>query len=225
MVTPLRGSKGVSFLIFGTPFQKKRGRPGFPRDAPFVLAISRILSPPLSRLVTIISLPPPEGDWPTTRAGARAASATITRRLPCLNRRRFMRGRARRRASCYVLHRRRFFVPRALLRGRWALTPPFHPYPRLLLRKIAGGLFSVTLSVATDFRPPRPWILHGLLSGGVRTFLSRANRERPSANAGKLPSGVSCARTVQEIETEAILLLLFLIEILIPALGANAWRD
>ena len=39
---------------------------------------------------------------------------------------------ARRPAPCSVLHRRRFFVPRHLRAGRWALTPPFHPYPRCL---------------------------------------------------------------------------------------------
>src|SRR5690606_26946850 len=37
--------------------------------------------------------------------------------------------RARRpRVPCCVLHRMGFFVPRRLLAGRWALTPPFHPY-------------------------------------------------------------------------------------------------
>lgn len=29
---------------------------------------------------------------------------------------------------CYVLHHMGFFVPRSLRFGRWALTPPFHPY-------------------------------------------------------------------------------------------------
>src|SRR6476620_12078215 len=38
-------------------------------------------------------------------------------------------------------------VPRLLPGARWALTPPFHPYPW-----IQGGLFSVALSVA--FRRP-----------------------------------------------------------------------
>ena len=194
-------------------------------------AISRILFPPLARLVTIISLQPPEGGRPTTRAGARAASATITRRLPLLNRCRFVRGRARRRASCYVLHRSRFFVPRALLRGRWALTPPFHPYPHRSLRGFprrnfdAGGLFSVTLSVAADFRPPRPRILHGLLSGGVRTFLSRANRERSSANARNLARAVLCARPVQQNEVRCVLLILFLILIIIPRGGSEHGDD
>src|SRR6202795_4095054 len=42
-------------------------------------------------------------------------------------------------------------VPRLLPGARWALTPPFHPYPR-----IRGGLFSVALSVASR-RPGVTW--------------------------------------------------------------------
>ena len=73
---------------------------------------------------------------------------------------------------CFVLHRMGFFVPRSLRAGRWALTPPFHPYPRLR----EGGLFSVTLSVARDFRRGRPHVLCGMLPCGVRTFLSPGSR-------------------------------------------------
>jgi hypothetical protein len=39
----------------------------------------------------------------------------------------------------------RFALHLASLHGRWALTPPFHPY--LLLHAIKGGIFSVALSV------------------------------------------------------------------------------
>src|SRR2546425_4799005 len=42
-------------------------------------------------------------------------------------------------------------VPRLLPGARWALTPPFHPYPW-----IKGGLFSVALSVASR-RPGVAW--------------------------------------------------------------------
>src|SRR3989442_421801 len=42
-------------------------------------------------------------------------------------------------------------VPRPLPAARWALTPPFHPYPW-----IKGGLFSVALSVALR-RPGVTW--------------------------------------------------------------------
>jgi len=47
----------------------------------------------------------------------------------------------------------------------------------------------VTLSVAARLRALRPRILHGLLSGGVRTFLSRANRERSSVSAETVARG------------------------------------
>ncbi len=40
-----------------------------------------------------------------------------------------------------------FSVPRRLPGERWSLTPPFHPYLRLL--RDTGGLFSVALSVGT----------------------------------------------------------------------------
>jgi hypothetical protein len=32
------------------------------------------------------------------------------------------------RASCFVLHRAGFVMPPCFRAGRWALTPPFHPY-------------------------------------------------------------------------------------------------
>jgi len=44
-------------------------------------------------------------------------------------------------SSCSVLHRMGFILPRTLLAGRWALTPPFHPYPAS--RRKRGGIFSV----------------------------------------------------------------------------------
>ena len=66
--------------LLSSNFQKVRAPQVSPRR-PVLLAISRILFPPLARRVTIISLPPPEGGWPMARAEARAASATITRRL------------------------------------------------------------------------------------------------------------------------------------------------
>jgi len=42
---------------------------------------------------------------------------------------------------CFVLHRMGFFVPRELLRERWALTSPFHPCLHFSQR--TGGVFSV----------------------------------------------------------------------------------
>ena len=46
-----------------------------------------------------------------------------------------------------ALHPMGFSVPRRLRFERWALTPPFHPYQRLL--RNTGGMFSVALSVGT----------------------------------------------------------------------------
>lgn len=97
------------------------------------------------------------------------------------------RERAGRPSSCYVLHRMGFVVPPSLLSERWALTPPFHPYPRLFFRNAAGGLFSVTLSVAPGFRPAPPRILRGMLPEGVRTFLCWARApQRSSVSRGDI---------------------------------------
>jgi len=38
-----------------------------------------------------------------------------------------------------------FAMPLMSPSGRWALTPPFHPYPP---NRVAGGIFSVALSVS-----------------------------------------------------------------------------
>jgi hypothetical protein len=46
-----------------------------------------------------------------------------------------------------ALHPMGFSVPPRLRLERWALTPPFHPYPRFF--RNTGGLFSVALSVGT----------------------------------------------------------------------------
>lgn len=54
--------------------------------------------------------------------------------------------------SCSVLHRTGFIMPLRLLSGRWALTPPFQPYPP----QAEGGIFSATLSVTTNLRSLSP---------------------------------------------------------------------
>ena len=61
-----------------------------------------------------------------------------------------------------------FSVPRRLLFERWALTPPFHPYPLARLRGQRGGMFSVALSVEKVFRP--------LLPGVSRSIQTRVTR-------------------------------------------------
>lgn len=93
---------------------------------------------------------------------------------------------ARRPAPCSVLHRRRFFVPRFLRTGRWALTPPFHPYP-MTHEASPGGLFSVTLSVAQGFRLGRPRLLRGLLPVWCPDFpLAGRTRSGCRPSAGKV---------------------------------------
>src|SRR4029434_2499745 len=110
----------------------------------------------------IISLNPPEADALLAQSAAITRESASFRQLSqALN------------APCSALHRMGFFVPRRLLDGRWALTPPFHPY-RVTLRR-PGGMFSVTLSVPCGFHRPVPRILRGMLPGGVRTFLCTEN--------------------------------------------------
>ena len=92
-----------------------------PERPRFQMAVSRILSGP--RLS-------PEPGRPFVlphafRAGQPSRAATITRRSPSA----FASGSGRQPgSSCSVLHRMGFFVPPDLRPGRWALTPPFHPY-------------------------------------------------------------------------------------------------
>jgi len=92
--------------------------------------------------------------------------------------------------SYLVLHHAGFALPPALLSERWALTPPFHPYPhrvpfedvpKVFLWAItgirsAGGIFSVALSVTRFFRSASPGVTRRvalllLSQSGVRTFL------------------------------------------------------
>ncbi len=62
----------------------------------------------------------------TTAAVKQAIATTLTRRAgPAL-------------PSYLALHHAGFSVPHALLRERWALTPPFHPYQRIVRRRLAG---------------------------------------------------------------------------------------
>src|SRR6202795_1886475 len=69
-------------------------------------------------------------------------------------------------------------VPRPLPDARWALTPPFHPYPLC-----TGGLFSVALSVALR-RPGVTW----QSALGARTFLGPPESgSRPSHPTGASP--------------------------------------
>jgi hypothetical protein len=62
----------------------------------------------------------------TITAVTRQIARTLTRRAgPAL-------------PSYLALHHAGFSVPHALPRERWALTPPFHPYQRIVRRHLAG---------------------------------------------------------------------------------------
>ncbi len=94
------------------------------------------------------------------------------------------RDRAGNPASCFVLHHMGFFVPRRLRAGRWALTPPFHPFQAAARGAGPVVLFSVTLSVVPGLgRGGRPRVLRGMSPCGVRTFLP-PNGGRSSALRG-----------------------------------------
>ena len=55
---------------------------------------------------------------------------------------------------CLSCTARGLSCPRPYGAGRWALTPPFHPY--LCLLRGGGGIFSATLSVSGGLRRPLP---------------------------------------------------------------------
>jgi hypothetical protein len=92
-----------------------------------------------------------------------------------------------------------FSVPPRLRAERWALTPPFHPYPA----SEEAGRFVFCGTVRRQASRPRlPRVsgapkhrLRGIAPYGVRTFLPRTSRERTSAlpefacNVGCCPAG------------------------------------
>lgn len=87
------------------------------------------------------------------------------------------------RAPYLVLLPMGFTVPPRLLLGRWALTPPFHPYPRNYL----GGLFSVALSVGS----PRPGVTRHrcFVESGLSSKLNNSATIQPPAYSRR----VSCS--------------------------------
>jgi hypothetical protein len=71
-----------------------------------------------------------------------------------------------------------FTVPFPLPGPRWALTPPFHPYPPSPFRAPAGGLLSVALSLGS----PPPDVIRHRCFHGARTFLPGFRRsDRPAS--------------------------------------------
>ncbi len=75
---------------------------------------------------------------------------------------------------CLALLRMRFALPPPLPKARWALTPPFHPYPKEILQAVYFLLhcLSAESCVGTPASAARP--LTGILSEGARTFLQEA---------------------------------------------------
>ena len=106
-----------------------------------------------------------------------------------LNRFRFGGGPPR--ALYLALHPMGFAVPPRLRSARWALTPPFHPYPG----RSRGGIFSVALSVNPPSRVGCPSVspaepgLRGIVSCGVRTFLSRCQATKAILRPSKVEIG------------------------------------
>ena len=115
----------------------------------------------------------------STRVALRRGSFICCDLTRSLNRFRFGGGPPR--ALYLALHPMGFAVPPRLRSARWALTPPFHPYPG----RSRGGIFSVALSVNPPSRVGRPSVspaepgLRGIVSCGVRTFLSQLNGSDP----------------------------------------------
>ena len=77
-------------------------------------------------------------------------------------------------------------MPRALRTERWALTPPFHPYP-MIHEAPPGGLFSVTLSVVPSFRRERPRLFRGLLPVWCPDFPLADKNPRATADRPQVP--------------------------------------
>jgi hypothetical protein len=80
--------------------------------------------------------------------------------------------------SYLALHPMGFSVPPGSLPKRWALTPPFHPYPAILERTSGRSVFCGTVrqkAVTPSARvyPRLAAELRGIAPCGVRTFLPR----------------------------------------------------
>ena len=110
------------------PLEMDGGVP-LPERPRFQMAVSRILSGPVTRAAE------PVRPFVLPRALLGGTALADCDYYPEASNplARFGTGRQPKR-SCSVLHRMGFFVPPSLRRGRWALTPPFHPYRRTCVR-------------------------------------------------------------------------------------------
>ena len=97
--------------------------------------------------------------------------------------------------SCSVLHRMGFFVPPRLRSGRWALTPPFHPYPPACARGRSVFCDTVRRS-GLSRRPPARSTRHAAMwcPDFPLCLCFAAQTERPSAIGEKLNPIVAGAR-------------------------------
>ena len=127
--------------------------------------VSRILSTPAFRGSTIISLPAEAG---LRRIGVRLIPGDSTGGRPF---------------PCSVLHHAGFTVPPSLPPARWALTPPFHPYPPspeqgravCFLLHFPSGRIETAVPLFQGARCP---VVSGLSSPGFRRIRQRSPGER-----------------------------------------------
>jgi len=108
---------------------------------------------------------------------SRGRGATNTRRLSLP----FGKDRPGGPASCSVLHRTGFIRLPSSLSGRWALTPPFHPYPGCCLAAPSGAVVFCDTFRDPGLAPEVPRLAPGVLPCGVRTFLRNRGRGRTPA--------------------------------------------
>src|SRR5207253_2995925 len=88
-------------------------------------------------------------------------------------------------------------VPRLLPGARWALTPPFHPYPW-----IKGGLFSVARSVALR-RPGVTW-QSALWSSDFPQRATPTGAPRPSRPTASHGKGIGLGRVGASLSAPAV---------------------
>lgn len=161
----------------------------FPELPRIQMAVSRILSGP--RLA-----PGPGRPFVlprTFRTGQPSRAATITRRFPAA----CATGSGRQPCpSCSVLHRMGFFVPPDLRPGRWALTPPFHPFRQAHARR--RFIFCDTFRWPDlSLKPPARSTRHAAFRCPDFPLPARlaTRRERPSAiNGNLMPSQTKLKR-------------------------------
>jgi len=119
----------VQHRLSQAPQQKGTGViPFLEPPPPCVTAVSRILSGRVPPARTAISLREP-------KIPARLATGAT---IPGVPPDQWSDCEAGGLFPCSVLHRMGFIMPRRLLSGRWALTPPFHPYRDLAIAAVCS---------------------------------------------------------------------------------------